>query len=140
MAAKSSNIELNFLLSKSGIFEYADPRTEQYYTIIKKANSHMFGQDVNVVCRVCRLHNSVNASSIPSNDALFEVFDFKFEGKMTLSETCHTNGTLSTENRTIFSYAKIKLPLVCNIRSEKINYDSIKFNSNKPEEIHVLQH
>ena len=37
--AKSSNNELNFLLSKSGVFEYADPRTEQYHTIIKLANS-----------------------------------------------------------------------------------------------------
>ena len=37
--AKSSNNELNFLLSKSGVFEYADPRTEQYHTIIKKAYS-----------------------------------------------------------------------------------------------------
>ena len=37
--AKSSNNELNFLLSKSGVFEYADPRTEQYLTIVKEANS-----------------------------------------------------------------------------------------------------
>ena len=37
--SKSSNNELNFLLSKSGVFEYADPRTEQYSSIIEKANA-----------------------------------------------------------------------------------------------------
>merc|ERR1712105_230550 len=99
----------------------------------------MFGQDINVVGRLYRIHTSVNASSIPMDDQLSEVFEFRFNGSLILSETCHHNGNSSTEKRTIFSYAKIKLPLTCNIRSEKINCDSVKFNSNKPEEIHVLQ-
>ena len=107
---------------------------------IMSKNSRMFGQDINVVGRMCKIHNSVNASSIPSDDALFEVFDFKFEGKLTLSEVCHINGTISTENRTIFSYAKIKLPLVCAIRSEKVNCDLIKIHSNKAEEILISQY
>ena len=108
-------------------------------TLLSK-NQRMFGQDINVVGRLCKIHESVNASSIPSNDPLFEIFEFEFEGKMTLSETCHPKGAPSTKNRTIFSYAKIKLPLTCNIRSEKINCDSVKFNSNRPEEIHILKH
>ena len=99
----------------------------------------MFGQDINVVGRLCKIHTSINASSIPSNDKLSEVFEFRFNGSLELSETCHHNGNSSTEKQTIFSYAKIKLPLTCNIRSEKINCDSVKFNSNKLEEIHVLQ-
>ena len=227
--AKSSNDELTFLLSTSGVFEYADPHTEQYHKIIKEANEkysvgltreevkektrlsmditstytsaiqidgssrkckdmvlmktiltpiidhrnrlhmvsvngryiprygnhsfyivmsksnlistnqRMFGQNINVVGRLCRIHTSVNASSIPTNDQLSEVFEFRFNGSLKLSETCHHNGSSVTEDRTVFSYAKIKLPLTCNIRSEKINCDSVKFNSNKPEEIHVLQ-
>merc|ERR1712055_1020038 len=36
--AKSSNNALNFLLSKSGSFEYADPRTEQISSIIENSN------------------------------------------------------------------------------------------------------
>ena len=108
-------------------------------TLLSK-NQRMFGQDINVVGRLCKIHKSVNASSIPSNDPLFEIFEFEFNGTMTLSETCHPKGIPSTKNRTIFSYAKIKLPLTCNIRSEKINCDSVKFNSNKPEELHILKH
>merc|ERR1712030_168860 len=37
--AKSSNNEINFLLSESEVFEYGDPRTEQYLTLIEKANA-----------------------------------------------------------------------------------------------------
>jgi hypothetical protein len=37
--AKSSNNELNHLFSGSGIFEFSDPRTEQYYTMIENLNS-----------------------------------------------------------------------------------------------------
>ena len=105
-----------------------------FYIVMSKSNllstnQRMFGQDINVVGRLCRIHTSVNASSIPTNDQLSEVFEFRFNGSLILSETCHHNGNSSTEKRTIFSYAKIKLPLTCNIRSEKINCDSVKFNS-----------
>ena len=102
-------------------------------------NQRMFGQDINVVGRLCKIHNSINASSIPSNDPLSEIFEFSFTGNLTFSETCHSQGAPSTENRTIFSYAKIKLPLTCNIRSDRINCESVKFNTNKPEEMHVLR-
>merc|ERR1712030_148557 len=37
--AKSSNNEINFLISDSEVFEYGDPRTEQYLTLIEKANA-----------------------------------------------------------------------------------------------------
>ena len=48
--------------------------------------TRMFGQDINVVGLVCKIHNSVNASSTNSTDALFEVFTFKFEGNLTITE------------------------------------------------------
>ena len=118
---------------------------QSFYIIMSQSsllskNQRIFGQDINVVGRVCRIHNSVNASSIPSDDPLSEIFEFSFNGNLTFSETCHSQGAPSTENRTIFSYAKIKLPLTCNIHSDRINCESIKFNSNKPEEMHVLRH
>ena len=59
-------------------------------TAATESQSEKLSQDDNHVCRV---HNSVNASSIPSTEALFEVFDFKFEGNLTLTEICHINGT-----------------------------------------------
>ena len=117
---------------------------QSFYIIMSKSsllskNQRMFGQDINVVGRLCKIHNSINASSIPSNDPLSEIFEFSFTGNLTISETCHSQGAPSTENRTIFSYAKIKLPLTCNIRSDRINCESVKFNTNKPEEMHVLR-
>ena len=116
-----------------------------FYIIMSQSSllsksQRMFGRNINVVGRFCRIHESINASSIESNDPLFEIFEFNFRGNLTFSETCHPKGAPSTKTRTIFSYAKIKLPLTCDIRSEKINCDSVKFNSNKPEEIHILKH
>ena len=108
-------------------------------TLLSKSQ-RMFGKNINVVGRSCRVHKSINASSIQSNDPLFEIFEFDFEGNLTFSETCHPKGAPSTINRTIFSYARIKLPLTCSIHSEKINCDSVKFSSNRPEEIHILKH
>ena len=43
--------------------------------IISK-KTRMFGQDINVVGRLCTVHNSINASSTTSADALYEVFSF----------------------------------------------------------------
>ena len=46
-----------------------------FYIVMSKSNllstnQRMFGQDINVVGRLCRIHTSVNASSIPTNDLL----------------------------------------------------------------------
>ena len=99
--------------------------------------TRMFGQDINVVGRVCKIHNSVNATSSASTDALFEVFNFQFEGNLTITEICPGNGTLTSQNWTFMSKAKLKLPLVCSIRSDKVNCDSIKLHSSRTEEIHL---
>ena len=100
----------------------------------------MFGQDIHVVGRVCTIHNSVNASSTTSNDALFEEFTLQFEGNMTIIETCPLNGTTVSQNWTFAYQAKLKLPLVCSIQSEKVNCDAIKFQSSKVKEIHLTHY
>jgi hypothetical protein len=102
--------------------------------------TRMFGQDINVVGRVCTIHNSVNASSSASTDALFEVFSFQFEGNLTITETCPMNGTLSSQIWTFTSQAKLKLPLVCSLHSLKVNCDSVKLHSSRTEEIHLSQY
>ena len=61
-------------------------------------STKMFGQDIHVIGRTCRIHNSVNATSSQSADALFEDFNFQFEGNMTLTESCPMNGTRSSFN------------------------------------------
>merc|ERR1712030_111637 len=173
--AESSNDEVNHLFSRSGIFEFSDPRSEEYYTKIAQLNSknrvgltnaelkemirisaditsmvtsaisisgssrkcedmllvktmltpilnhrsrleislidgrfthkygnhstyilisqdavlskqtRLFGHDINVVGRVCKIHNSINASSKSSPDKLFEIFKFEFEGTVTVT-------------------------------------------------------
>ena len=90
--------------------------------------------------RTCKIHNSVNASSTASTDALFEVFNFQFEGNLTITEVCPMNGTLNSQIWTFTSQAKLKLPLVCSLRSNKINCDSIKLHSSRTEEVHLSQY
>ena len=97
----------------------------------------MFGQDIYVIGRVCKIHNSVNATSSPSTDALFEEFSFQFEGNLTLTETCPMNGTKTSFNSTFVSQAKLRLPMVCSLSSNKINCDSIKLQSSQTKEIHL---
>ena len=60
----------------------------------------MFGQDIHVVGRTCLIHSSVNATSTPSTDALFEDFEFGQEGNLTVTELSPTNGTWSSFNWT----------------------------------------
>ena len=96
--------------------------------------TRMFGQGINVVGRVCKIHNSVNATSTASNDALFEVFTFHFEGNLTVTETCPMNGTTTW---TFTSRATLKLPLVCPLSSARINCDSIKLHSSRNPPITV---
>ena len=45
--------------------------------------TRMFGQDIHMVGRMCKIHSSVNATSSPTQDALFEEFNFQFEGNIT---------------------------------------------------------
>ena len=136
-----SRMEMNLINGKL-IPRYGN---QSFYFVMSQSNllsksQRMFGRSINIVGRSCRVHISVNASSVKSNDPLFEIFEFNFKGNLTFSETCHPKGVPSTMNKTIFSYAKIKLPLTCSIHSEKIKCNSVQFNSNRPEEIHILKH
>ena len=97
----------------------------------------MFGQDIHVIGRICKIHNSVNATSSPSTDALFEESSFQFEGNMTLTENCPMNGTKTSFNWTFVSQAKLRLPMVCSLSSDKINCDSIRLQSSQTKEIHL---
>ena len=97
----------------------------------------MFGQDILMIGRICRIHSSVNATSSSSADALFEDFSFQFEGNLTLTETCPLNGTQTSFNWTFISQAKLRLPIVCSLRSDKINCDSVRLQSGHTKEIHL---
>ena len=155
MAIPISGSELkcdNMLLVKTMITPVLNPKSRKEVTLVdgklrKKYGNHstyillskdaviskksrMFGQDINVVGRICSIHNSVNATSTASTDALFEVFSFQFKGNMTVEEICPSNGSLSS-NTWIFTAGthKLKLPLVCSLQSERINCDSVTLHS-----------
>ena len=100
----------------------------------------MFGQDIHVVGRVCTVDNSINATSSTSNDALFEEFTLNFAGNITVTENCPLNGTTISEEWTFTYHAKLKLPLVCSLISEKINCSAIKFQSSKVKELHITHY
>ena len=90
-----------------------------------------------MIGRICRIRNSVNTTSSPSTDTLFKDFSFQFEGNMTLTETCSLKGTKTSFNWTFVSQAKLRLPIVCSLRSDKINCDSVRLQSGHTKEIHL---
>merc|ERR1712030_273589 len=107
--------------------------------IISK-RTRMFNQEIQVVGRICSVDNSINASSTPSNDALYEEFTLNFEGNITITEHCPLNATTISEDWTFTKMAKLRLPLVCSIISEKFNCSSVKFQSSKVKKIHLTEH
>ena len=72
-------------------------KSSTYILISKDAviskKTRMFGREINIIGRICRIHESINATSSPSSDPLFEDFNFNFEGNITLQETCPLNGS-----------------------------------------------
>ena len=59
---------------------------------------------------------------------------------MTLTETCPLKGTGSSFNWTFSANAKLRLPVVCSLSSEKINCDSITLRSSHSKEIHLTHY
>ena len=104
--------------------------------IISKKN-RMFGSKINVIGRTCEIHNSVNATSNPSPDPLFEDFTFNFKGNITLEEICPSNGSTHSSKWTFNSVAVIKLPIVCSLSSKLINCNAIKIKSGATKELHL---
>ena len=100
----------------------------------------MFGQTIHVVGRTCRIHKSVNATSSPSADALFEDFSFQFEGNIMITETCPFNKTWKFFKWTFSSSAKLRLPVVCSLKSTQINCDSVTLRSSQTKAIHLTHY
>ena len=100
----------------------------------------MFGQQVHVIERTCKVDKSINSSSIPTGNLLFENYIFHFDGELTLTENCPHKGSIVSKQWTFNSTAQIILPLVCSLNSTKINCDSVSLHSSQTEEIHLEQH
>ena len=100
----------------------------------------MFGQQTNVIGRSCVVDKSINSTSTPSGNFLFEHYEFNFIGEITLTENCPQNGSIVSQHWTFNSTATIILPLVCSLNSTRINCGSVSLHSSQTEEIKLEQH
>ena len=118
------NSRLNFKLN-NGLLQRSHSN-ESTYTLLSQDSifskaTKMFGQQVHVIGRTCKVDKSINSSSIPTGNLLFENYIFHFDGEITLTENCPHNGSIVSKQWTFNSTAQIILPLVCSLNSTKIN-------------------
>ena len=102
-----------------------------------RKKNRMFGSKKNIIDRTCIIHESINATSTPSPDPLFEKLNFNFEGNITIEENCPLNGSIHSSKWTFQSKASIKLPIVCSLSSQKINCVAVKLKSGATKELHL---
>ena len=129
---------------KDGKLQYKYRNDSTYILLSQDAilsqSTKMFNQDIHVTGRTCRFDKSINSSSSSTGNALFENFHFKFEGNITITETCPLNGSTISFQWTFSSTADIRLPLVCSIKSPKINCSSVSLRTSQTKEIHLEHH
>ena len=127
-----------------GRLQYKYKNDSTYILISQDAvlsqSTKMFNQDIHVIGRTCRVDKSINFSSSSTGNALFENFHFTFEGNITMTETCPLNGSTVSSQWTFSSTADIRLPLVCSIKSPKINCSSVSLRTSQTKEIQLEHH
>ena len=89
---------------------------------------------------MCTVDSTVNATSTPSLDILFEVFSLQFNGTITLNKTCPHNGSSSSLTKEISSPATIKLSVVCSLHSEKFSCGAVGLKSAETKKVHMTHH
>ena len=118
---------------------------ESTYTLLSKdsiisQSTKMFGQRTHVIGRSCTVDKSINSSSTPSGNFLFENYQFSFEGQITLTESCPQNGSIIQKNWTFDSHANIILPLICSINSSMITCGAVVLHFTQTEKITLEHH
>ena len=86
----------------------------QYGVLSKPAK--LFNQDIHIVGRTCTAHSSINATSSPTTDALFQIFTIKLKGNMSITEYCPHNNSWTSTNWTISSFTKLSLVTTNNLQ------------------------
>ena len=81
---------------------------ESTYTLLSQDSifsktTKMFGQQTNVIRRRYVVDKSINSSSTPSGNFLFENYEFNFIGEITLTENCPQNRSIVSKHWT-FNY------------------------------------
>ena len=54
-------------------------------------SAELFNQEIHIVGRTCWAHSSINATSSPASDALFQTFTIRLKGNMSIAEYCPHN-------------------------------------------------
>jgi hypothetical protein len=86
----------------------------------------MFGDTIQVTGRSCEVSNEVETEVESTGDFLSDILHFKFNGTITLTETCRTSNGVITNDWTFEDEAYIELPISCSISSDKIKCGSLK--------------
>ena len=74
---------------------------------------------------------SLNASTSPATDPLFQTFTIAGKGNLSITESCpHQDSWVSTV-WTISPLTKLELPITCRITSEKFNCSAMSLKSNE---------
>ena len=97
----------------------------------------MFGESIQVTGRSCEVSNEVETRVEPSGDFLSDILSFKFNGTITLTETCRTSNGVVTSDWVFKNEAYIELPISCSISSDEIKCGSLKLTSNKVTTVEV---
>merc|ERR1712173_405792 len=97
----------------------------------------MFGETIQVTGRSCEVSNNVVTEVESTGDFLSDRLLFKFNGSITLTETCRTSNGVITSDWVFENEAYIELPISCSITSEEIKCGSLKLTSSKVTTVEV---
>ena len=132
------------LTISDGTIKPKDNKTSAYTLISEDATiskvTNLFGRKIKVIGRKCTVDSSVNSTSTPTGNYLYDQFAFVFSGSLTLTETCPSeNGSISEQwefNQT----AHIRLPISCSIQSLLINCGSVPLHHSETKQIQLANH
>ena len=100
----------------------------------------LFGQSSQVIGRICTASMTINASSIPSTEVIYETFRLEFSGTIRLNETCRGSNSSNSVIHTISSPATIVVPILCSIESKEFSCGAVLIRSGDTKLVHTTHH
>ena len=132
------------IITKEGDRLYPSGDRSRYLLIpldgVLSKSAELFNQEMHMVGRTCWAHHSINATSSPATDALFQTFNIRLKGNMSITEHCPHNASWVSTNWTISSFTKLSLPITCKLTSEKFNCSAVSLISSETKAIHFPHH
>merc|ERR1712074_121470 len=97
----------------------------------------IFGETMQVTGRSCEISNNVETQVEATGDFLSDIFLFKFNRTIKLTEVCMTSNGVITSDWEFTEKAHIELPISCSIESDQIKCGALKLTSNKMVTVEV---